>query len=421
MDDGLLYFVLVLLIASSAFFSGSETALSTFNRVRMKNAAEEGDKKAKKVLKVADDYDKTLSTILIGNNIVNIASSSLATVLLLKAFPEHGALISTVIMTIVVLIFGEVSPKSMAKTRADKLAPIVAGPIDFLRTLFTPASFLLVKLTNLLNSKSSVEEQPSVTEEELISIIESIEEEGVLEEAESDLVQSALEFDEIEVQEVLTHRVDMIAMDIDDSWEEQLKLVQSEGISRFPVYEDTIDHIIGVVRAKDLLLAEVSGERDLRKLITPIMFVHSTMSISTLLNDLRRQKMQMAIVTDDYGGTLGLVTMEDCLEELVGEIWDEYDKVEEEFVDLGNDTYEVSGEMNIYDMFDNLDINTRNLESDYSTLSGWTVEQMEHIPQVGESFSYENLRVTVKEMDEQRITKLTVERFPLPETEEDED
>ena len=210
-------------------------------------------------------------------------------------------------------------------------------------------------------------------------------------------------------------------MDLDDPWEEQLKLVQSEGISRFPVYEDTIDHIVGVVRAKDLLIAEVSGQRDLRKLITPIMFVHSTMSISTLLNDLRRQKMQMAIVTDDYGGTLGLVTMEDCLEELVGEIWDEYDKVEEEFIDLGNDVYEVSGEMNIYDMFDNLDINTRNLESDYSTLSGWTVEQMEHIPQVGESFTYENLRVTVKEMEEQRITKLTVERFPLPDSDEDDD
>ena len=420
MDDGLLYFVLVLLIAGSAFFSGSETALSTFNRVRMKNAAEEGDKKAKKVLKVADDYDKTISTILIGNNIVNIASSSLATVLLLKLFPQNGALISTVVMTVIVLIFGEVTPKAMCKVNADKVALVIAPIIDMLRTIFTPVSFLLVKLTNLLN-KNADDDQPSVTEEELISIIESIEEEGVLDEAESDLVQSALEFDEIEVQEVLTHRVDMIAMDMDDPWEEQLKLVQSEGISRFPVYEDTIDHIVGVVRAKDLLLAEVSGQRDLRKLITPVMFVHSTMSISTLLNDLRRQKMQMAIVTDDYGGTLGLVTMEDCLEELVGEIWDEYDKVEEEFVDLGNDVYEVSGEMNIYDMFDNLDINTRNFESDYNTLSGWCVEQMEHIPQVGESFSYENLRVTVKEMEEQRITKLTVEKFPLPESEEDDD
>ncbi len=421
MDDGLLYFVLVLLIAGSAFFSGSETALSTFNRVRMKNAAEEGDKKAKKVLKVADDYDKTISTILIGNNIVNIAASSIATVLFTKLFLDNGPLVATIVMTVLVLIFGEVTPKSLCKANADKMATLVAAPIDVLRGVFTPISFLLVKLTNVLNSKTGAEEQPSVTEEELISIIESIEEEGVLEEAESDLVQSALEFDEIEVQEVLTHRVDMIAMDLDDPWEEQLKLVQSEGISRFPVYEDTIDHIVGVVRAKDLLLAEVAGNRDLRKLITPVMFVHSTMSISTLLNDLRRQKMQMAIVTDDYGGTLGLVTMEDCLEELVGEIWDEYDKVEEEFVDLGNDVYEVSGEMNIYDMFDNLDINTRNFESDYNTLSGWCVEQMEHIPQVGESFSYENLRVTVKEMEEQRITKLTVERFPLPESDEDDD
>ncbi|MBP1581537.1 MAG: HlyC/CorC family transporter [Oscillospiraceae bacterium] len=421
MDDGLLYFVLVLLIAGSAFFSASETALSTFNRVRMKNAAEEGDKKAKKVLKVADDYDKTISTILIGNNIVNIAASSLATVLFLKLSPQNGALLSSVIMTLVVLIFGEVSPKSLAKTNADKLAAFVAPAIDLLRTVFTPLSFLLVKLTDALNSKTGGDEQPSVTEEELISIIETIEEEGVLEQAESDLVQSALEFDEIEVQEVLTHRVDMIAMDIDDPWEEQLKLVQSEGISRFPVYEDTIDHVVGVVRAKDILLAEVAGNRDLRKLITPIMFVHATMSISTLLSDLRRQKMQMAIVTDDYGGTLGLVTMEDCLEELVGEIWDEYDKVEEEFVDLGNDVYEVSGEYNIYDLLDNMDCNTRNFESDYNTVSGWTVEQMEHIPEVGESFNYEHLTVEVKEMEEQRITKLIVTKHPLPESDEDDD
>ncbi len=421
MDDGLLYFVLVLLIAGSAFFSGSETALSTFNRVRMKNAAEEGDKKAKKVLKVADDYDKTISTILIGNNIVNIASSSIATVLFMKLFPHNGAAISTAVMTVLILIFGEVTPKSLSKVKADKLAMVVAGPIDFLRTIFTPVSFLLVKLTNALNSKAGEEEQPSVTEEELISIIESIEEEGVLEEEESDLVQSALEFDEIEVQEVLTHRVDMIAMDIDDPWEEQLKLVQSEGISRFPVYEDTIDHVIGVVRAKDVLLAEVAGKRDLRKIMTPVMYVHATMSISTLLNDLRRQKMQMAIVTDDYGGTLGLVTMEDCLEELVGEIWDESDQVEEELIELGNDTYEVSGEMNIYDLFDALDLKMRNFESDYNTLSGWTVEQMEHIPVEGESFTYENLHVTVKEMEEKRITKLTVEKLPLPDSDEDED
>ena len=421
MDDGLLYFLLVLLIGGSAFFSASETALSTINRVRMKNAAEEGDKKAKKVLKIADDYERTISTILIGNNIVNIAASSLATVLLMKIFPVNGAAVSTVIMTVLVLIFGEVTPKTFAKQNADKLAGYVAGPIDFLRTLFSPLVFLLVKLTNLLTSKSVAEDKPSVTEEELKSIIETIEEEGVLEEGESDLVQSALEFDEIEVQEVLTPRVDMIAFDLEDPWEELLHLVCSEGISRFPVYEESIDHIIGVVRAKDVLLAEVGGKRDVRRLITPVMFVHRTMNISKLLNDMRRSKMQMAIVTDDYGGTLGLVTMEDCLEELVGEIWDEYDQGEEDFVPLGDDVYEVSGDYNVYDMLENLGCSTRNFESDYNTVSGWTLEQVEHIPEAGESFTYENLRVTVKEMDEQRITKLTVEKFPEPESQEDED
>ena len=215
MDDGLLYFVLVLLIAGSAFFSASETALSTINRVRMKNAADEGDKKAKKVLKVADDYERTISTILIGNNIVNIGASSLATVIFMKLFPNNGAAISTVFMTIVVLICGEVTPKSLAKANADKIAIYIAPVIDFLRTLFKPLVAILVKITNIFTKKSG-DEQPSVTEEELKSIIESIEEEGVLEEAESNLVQSALEFDEIEVQEVLTPRVDVIAFDVHD-------------------------------------------------------------------------------------------------------------------------------------------------------------------------------------------------------------
>jgi len=413
---------LVLLIAGSAFFSGSETALSTVNRVRMKNAAEEGDKRAKKVLKVAEDYERTISTILVGNNIVNIAASSLATVLFTQLFPKNGPLISTVVMTVLVLIFGEVTPKSLAKQSADKLALTVAGPIDALRGIFRPVVFLLVKLTNVLKKVGGDEEdKPSVTEDELKSIIESIEEEGVLEEDESDLVQSALEFDEIEVQEILTPRVDVIAFDVDDPWEELLHLVQSEGISRFPVYENTIDHVIGVVRAKDVLLAHIDGRHDLRRIMTQAMFVHRTMNVSQLLNNMRRNKTQMAIVTDDYGGTLGLVTMEDALEELVGEIWDEYDRVEEELVPLGGDRYQVSGDCNVYDLLEQLDCNTRNFESDYNTVSGWTLEQVEHIPQIGESFTYQNLKVTVTEMDEQRITKLLVEKFPVDETEADEE
>lgn len=413
MDDGLLYFLLVLLIGGSAFFSASETALSTINRVRMKNAAEEGDKKAKKVLKIADDYERTISTILIGNNIVNIAASSLATVLLMKIFPVNGAAVSTVIMTVLVLIFGEVTPKTFAKQNADKLAGYVAGPIDFLRTLFSPLVFLLVKLTNLLTSKSVAEDKPSVTEEELKSIIETIEEEGVLEEGESDLVQSALEFDEIEVQEVLTPRVDMIAFDLEDPWEELLHLVCSEGISRFPVYEESIDHIIGVVRAKDVLLAEVGGKRDVRRLITPVMFVHRTMNISKLLNDMRRSKMQMAIVTDDYGGTLGLVTLEDVLEELVGEIFDETDEVEELPVQqLEEHLFRVAGEANVYDVFEELGVSTRNFDSDFSSTAGWALECLEHIPAPGESFDYENLHVTVEQVEDKRILSLLIRLMP---------
>ncbi len=419
MDDGLLYLLLVMLIAGSAFFSASETALTTINRVRIKNAAEEGDKRAQKVLKIADDYERTLSTVLIGNNIVNIASASLATVLFTKLLHEKGAAVSTVVMTVVVLIFGEVMPKAFAKLNSDSLALLVAGPIDFLRSLFKPLVFVLVKLTDLLKRGKIGEDKPSVTEEELKSIIESIEEEGVLEQDESNLVQSALEFDEIEVQEILTPRVDMIAFDVEDPWEDLIALVTSEGISRIPVYERSIDHIVGVVRVKDVLMAQVRGEHDIRTLITPVMFVHRTMNVSQLLTNLRRSKMQMAIVTDDYGGTLGLVTMEDALEELVGEIWDEYDKVEEVVKKVREDTYLVSGDCNVYDLFDELHCSTKNFESDYNTVSGWTLEQMEHIPQVGETFTYENLRVTVEEMDEQRITKLKVEKLHVPKEDEE--
>ena len=419
MDDGLSYVLLVLLIMASGFFSGSETALTTFNHVRMKNAADEGDKRAKRALKVADDYERTISTILIGNNIVNIAAASIATVLFTKMFLDKGPALSTVVMTILVLIFGEVMPKSFGKQNADKLAVMVAGPIDFLRVLFTPAVYLLVKLTNLMKRRAAGDNKPSVTEEELKSIIESIEEEGVLEEDESDLVQSALEFDEIEVQEILTPRVDMVSFDVEDPWADLLHLIATEGISRIPVYEKSIDHVIGIVRAKDVLMAQLNGQHDIMPLVTPVMFVHRTMNVSQLLTNLRRSKMQLAIVTDDYGGTLGLVTMEDALEELVGEIWDEYDKVEEDCVMTSPDTFMVSGDYNVYDMLDDLDCNTRHFESDYNTVSGWTLEQIEHIPEVGESFTWENLRVTVTEMEEQRITKLKVERLHIPEEDEE--
>ena len=415
-SNGLSYIFLIVLVALSAFFSGSETALTSVNKIRLKSLEENGDKKAARTLRVAENYERMISTVLIGNNIVNIASASLATVIftvLLGA--DKGAAVSTVVMTIVVLIFGEVLPKNYAKNNADSLAMIVSGPISFLMTVFKPLSAALSALSGLMSRLTGGEDdKPSVTEEELKYIVESIEEEGVLEENESDLVQSALEFDEIEVQEIVTPRVDMVTLDVEDSWEEILELAKTSKVSRIPVYEGSIDNIIGLVHVRDILEDEISNsEHDIHSLLSQCLFVHKTMNLSGLLEKLRKEKMPLAIVTDDYGGTMGLVTIEDVVEELVGEIWDEYDDFEEELVKKDDHTYEVSGDYNIYDLMDELDEDNRSFESDYNTVSGWILEQLEHIPTVGEQLVYEDrMRVTVTEMDDQRITKVKIELLP---------
>lgn len=423
-SSGLSYIFLIVLVVLSGFFSGAETALTSVNKIRLKSLAENGNEKAARTLRVAENYERMISTVLIGNNIVNIASASLATVIftvLLGA--DRGAAVSTVVMTIVVLIFGEVLPKNYAKNNADSLAMLVSGPISFLMTIFKPFSAALSALSRLMARLTGGEDdKPSVTEEELKYIVESIEEEGVLEENESDLVQSALEFDEIEVQEIVTPRVDMVTLDVEDSWEEILELAKNSKVSRIPVYEGSIDNIIGLVHVRDILEDEISNsEHDIRSLLTQCLFVHKTMNLSGLLEKLRKEKMPMAIVTDDYGGTMGLVTVEDVVEELVGEIWDEYDEFEEELVKKDEHTYEVTGDYNIYDLMDELDEDNRSFESDYNTVSGWILEQLEHIPTVGEQLVYEDrMRVTVTEMDDQRITKVTIELLPPKQTADSE-
>ena len=418
-SSGFSYILVVIFIMCSAFFSGSETALTSINKIRLKSMADNGDKRAARTLRVAEDYEQMISTILIGNNIVNTGSASVATVLFTVWLgAERGAAVSTVVMTVLVLIFGEVVPKNYGKANADSLAMFVSGPISVLMVIFKPLSYILGGISKFVIriTGTKEDEKPSVTEEELKYIVESIEEEGVLEEKESDLVQSALEFDEIEVQEILTPRVDMITLDVEDSWNDILALAKDSTVSRIPVYEDSIDNIIGLVHVRDILEDEIlHKEHNIRDLLTQCIFVHKTMRLSALLEKLRKEKMTMAIVTDDYGGTMGLVTIEDLVEELVGEIWDEYDDVEEELTKKDENTYEVSGDYNIYDLMEELDEDNRSFESDYNTVSGWVLEQLEHIPKVGESFVYQDrMRVTVLEMEDQRITKLRIELLPKP-------
>ena len=415
---------IVVLILLSAFFSASETAFSTVNKIRLRNYVDGGSTKAQRALEIAEDYDNVLSTILIGNNVVNIASTAIATILFTNLFGASGAAISTAVMTVLVLTFGEILPKSYAKENSEALALRFAGPLGMLMVVLRPVVWLFVQLKGLMaRFTGSGDNSPSVTEQELKVIIETIEGEGVLEEQESDLVQSALEFDEIDAQEVITPRVDMIAVDIDDPIEETIKTVMESRYTRIPVYQGSTDNIIGILQARDLLESIIrGGEIDLRRLLSDPLFVHKTKKISTLLSDFKRNKVHIAVVTDDYGGTMGIVTMEDLLEELVGDIWDEDEEEVQELVQVGENRYEVTGDMNVYEMFERLGVDDRSFDSDYNTISGWAMEMLEHIPEVGESFTYKNLTITVLEQENQRIIKLLVEASleeGLSEAEED--
>ena len=411
-----IYIAMVLLVVCSAFFSASETAISSFNKIRMRSKAEDGNKRAKMALKVAEDFDKTISTILIGNNIVNMASASLATVVATALWgPTSGPAIATFGMTLLVLIFGEILPKSFAKDNPEAFAIQVAGIVAFLRTLFSPVVWFFVKLKQLLTGRrtAGLELQPSVTEDELKTIIDTVEEEGVLDSQETEIIQSAIEFDDITVQEILVPRVDMVAVDVNDPVDEIVNTVLDNSFTRIPVYEGDIDHIIGMLHTRDLF--ECMARRkaiDVRGLCRELPFVYRTKRINDLLAEFRRDKQHMAIVTD-YGGTLGLGTMEDVLEELVGEIFDETDKVQVLPVQqLEEHLFRVAGEANIYDVFEELGVSTKDFDSDYSSAAGWALECLEHIPAPGESFDFENLHVTVEQVEDKRILSLLIRLMP---------
>ena len=412
MDPWLMVVLIAALVMLSAFFSSTETAFSSVSRIRLKNIADNGDKRAKKALYIVDHYDKALSTILVGNNIVNIASSALATLLFVSFLGDAmGTLMSTIVLTIVVLICGEVLPKNIAIENNVKMCLSFAGILKVLMILLTPVTFLLLKLTDLVKKISSKNKKksPSVTEDELKYIVESIEEEGVLEEQESELVQSALEFDEKTAYDILTPRVDMTAVNIDDDPAKIKDVIMKERFSRIPVYKDNIDNIIGILHSRDFLEALLVGSQpDIKNLIQPAFFIYRSKKLSALLADFKHKKLHIAVVTDDYGGTLGIVTMEDLLEQIVGDIWDEDEEIEHKFKKLGENKYEISGDMNIDDMLELLEKDDKYIRSDSKSVGGWVIEQIGDIPETGSSFEYKDLSVTVGEMEDQRITSITI-------------
>ncbi len=403
------YAVLTGLLVLSALFSACETALSSVNKLRLKHRADSGNMGAKRALELADHFERTMPAILIGNNVVNIAAASAATLIASGIFGATGAAISTVAMTVIILIFGEVLPKSYAKQHSEQVAISTSQLMRLLVLFLYPLVWLLMALQEGIARLYSGESHPLVTEEELMTIIETIEEEGIIDEQKSELVQSALEFDDITAQEVLTPRVDLIAINIEDSIESVKEIVLKERFSRIPVYRGTIDNIVGILHTRDLMEAVIrGGEVNLASLLVPPLFIHKTKRISSLLTDLKAGRIHIAVVTDDYGGTLGIVTLEDLLEQLVGEIWDEDEEAIPLIEKTGRNSYLISGDMAIYDAFDEIGYDSRNFESDYSTMGGWALEQLKRIPAVGDSFEYDDIKVKVAQMEDQRITRLEV-------------
>ena len=407
---------IALCVLLSGFFSASEMAYSSCNLLRLEKARDEGSRRAAAALKLTERYDDTLSAILIGNNLVNIAASSLGSVLVILLTGGAGqAWLSTLIITVLIIVFGETIPKITAKKNANRLSTRNAYAVNGLRLLLTPLIWLVVKLIALLTlgMKGEDEEDEDEAVEELQSIIETAEDEEVLDEDQSELVQAAIDFSEISAEDVMTARVDVQAIDIDDDWEEILAAVEEAPYSRLPVYEDSIDNVIGVLYLNHFLKALADNSRaDIRELLMPPCYVYKTMKLPAVLNALRRAKQHLAIVSDEYGGTLGVLSMEDVLEQIVGEIWDETDTVEQEVVERAEGEYELDGDMVLTDFLELLGLDEESFEAESSTVGGWTVESFGDFPQVGDSFRYRDLTVTVQAMDGRRVEKVLVKRDP---------
>ena len=422
MDDGsrLPWIIAVLLLFCAAFFAVAETAYASCPRSRVKAAAERGDARAKTALLILDDFDKAISTLLICTNIVHIATASIVTVAVTKLWGLSAVSISTIVTTIVVFFAGEMLPKSIAKKYSEPLA-LATGPVlRFLMKVFTPLSALLTWIGQSAAKLTPDETPVSFTEDELYDIIEDMTEEGSLDEQQGELISSALQFGEVTVESVLTPRVDLVAVDISSRLEDILAVIKTTNHSRLPVYEGSIDNIIGVLQIRKFIKAylRLGNNLDLRPLMDEVFFIHQSTNIDELLPVMSKRKLNMAVVTDNYGGTLGIVTVEDILEELVGEIWDEDDVVEESFVELGNGVYMVDADESVTDVFEQLGFEDPEGDEELvNTLMGeWAYEQFSAIPKVGDSFQYHQVQVTVAAMTHNRILKLKVAL--LPETEE---
>ncbi|MGD9569423.1 MAG: HlyC/CorC family transporter [Sedimentibacter sp.] len=410
-DDGISRVViLIFLLLMSAFISAAETAFINFNRIRMKNLANSNNKKAALVLNLDENFNNLLSTILIFNSIFNIAATSLAVNILSKHFINNGIFISTVLIIFIILIFGELIPKGLVKLAPEKYAMFSAPFIKFLIFICTPITCILNMMNNGAVKIFKSEALPSITEDELRTMIDEVENEGVINKNESDLIRSAIEFNETVVEDIYTPRIDIVGIEENDSLDEIKERFLVSGYSRLPVFQGDMDNIVGVLHEKDFYQALNRKEKDIKKLVAKILYVTPNKKISELLRELQLSKAHMAVVIDEYGGTEGLVTMEDIIEELVGEIWDEHDEVIEWFKKIGEDKFLISCNADIDDMFELFDIEPDE-ELDVSTVNGFVTMLFEEIPEVGGRIVYKNLDITVTKAEAKRVLEIQVEKI----------
>lgn len=407
MDSSLIPYIIVMLvcIVMSAYFSATETAFSSLNQTRIKTLAEKGNKRAKLTLKLANDYDRLLSTILIGNNIVNISLASLGTLLFVQLMGDAGATVSTVVITVVVLIFGEISPKSIAKDFPEKFAMFSAPIIQTLIWILLPFNFLFSLWKKLLSKIFKSSEDSKMSQEELLTLVEEVQQDGSIDQDEGNLLKNVIEFTDLKAEEILTHRVKLEGFRKDATKEEIAKIFSDTKFSRLLVYEDDLDHVVGVLHQKDFYTEEGITDKSIDELISPPIFIPQNTKISDLLKSLQTNQSHIAVVVNEYGETLGIVTMEDILEELVGEIWDEHDEVIKNFTDICEGAYRVSCDVEMDEFCEFFDIE---IESGSATLNGWISEQLAKIAEPGDAFSFGKLSVTVVSVDSHRARSVNV-------------
>lgn len=412
-SDGISILIMVICVILSGFFSASETAFSSMNGIRMKAQADDGDKRAARALRLAEDFDRLLSTILVGNNIVNILMTAVATVLFVRYFQSAGTTLATLVTTVVVLIFGEISPKSLAKESPEAFAKFAAPFLRALTVILTPVNFLFKQWKKLLSRLFKTPPDDAITERELLTMVEEAEQGGAIDEQESELISNAIAFGDVQAADIFTPRVDVVALPEDADRETAARVFAESGFSRLPVYRETIDHIVGILHQRDFL-ALPAGEKGIASIVKPAVFITKSMKVDDLLRMLQKNKAHMAILCDEFGGTMGLITIEDILEELVGEIWDEHEDAVEEIHRLDERTWRVQGGADLEEFYEEVGILPDEDDEETATVGGWAMARLDKIPDPGDRFESDGLLVTVESVTDNRIDSLLVTRPDSP-------